>query len=96
MNPPVVLSEHDLAALLWVAQGNPCRDDQAQLALLDAAKHLDNDLVCWTVLVEDTWEWRPCEAGGCERPVPRGAVDGVCPGCREERAGEHAAWEARL
>lgn len=93
MNPPVILSETDLTHLLWVAQGNPCRDDQAQLAMLDAAKHLDSDLVCWTVLVEDTWEWTPCPV--CDRPVPRNAVDAVCGACRDERAEDQAAWEAR-
>lgn len=95
MSAPVILSEDDLAALLWVAQGNPCRDAQAQAAMLDAARHLDNDLVCWTMLVADTWDLCPCAVAGCERSVPRTAIDDVCGGCREERSRDQAAWDAR-
>lgn len=95
MTSPVVLSETDLTHLLWVAIGNPCRDDQAQAAMLDAAKHLDDEMVYWTVLVADTWDWRPCESGGCERPVPRSAIDAVCGECREDAERCQTAWEAR-
>ena len=95
MTLPVVLSEDDLTHLLWVASGNPCRDDQAQAAMLDAARHIDNDLVCWSQLVAETWDLRPCAVGGCERSVPRDGLDAVCRACRDERAEDWAAWEAR-
>lgn len=92
---PVVLSTDDLTHLLWVASGNPCRDEQAQAALLDAARHIDNELVSWSEIVASTWARRPCCVGGCERSVPRDGLDSVCGECRDEREREHAIWHAR-
>ena len=93
MTAPVVISENDLAAILSVAAGNPCRDERQQVAMLDAAAHVDPLFVDFVAWVQDSWEATPCPS--CDRPVGRHSLDVLCGECREDDTLRRHAYEAR-